>query len=247
MEAIKERGVQLLSLVLLVLAWEVGSLLVGGRIVPSPLVVFPAAWKLVITGTFAEPLFTSLYRLLIGFIIAMLLGIAMGIATAQIKKFGIAAAAALTIIMSMPSLVIIFVAMIMLGQTDLTIILIVGLLVFPFVAVPMRDAMKEIDQDILSMAESFKITTLRKVLDIYIPYLVPPILAACRIGFSLSWKMVILSEVFGFTSGVGWMISLAYWQYDLKVLIAWLIIFIVVILLIEQIIRISERRVVKWA
>ena len=246
MEAIKERGVQLLSLVLLVLAWAVASLVVGERILPPPTDVFPASWELIVTGTFVEPLFASLFRLLIGFILAMSLGIALGIASAQLVRLGIATAAMLTIIMSMPSLVIIFVAMIMLGQTDLTIILIVGLLVFPFVTVPMRDAMKEIDQDILSMAESFKITTLRKVLDIYIPYLVPPILAACRIGFSLSWKMVILSEVFGFTSGIGWMISLAYWQYDLKVLIAWLIIFIVLILFIEQVIRISEQRVVKW-
>ncbi len=246
MKAIKERGTQLLSLILLVLAWWVASLIVGERILPPPTAVFPVAWGMVVSGTFAEPLFASLFRLLLGFILAMSLGTVFGIASAKLVKLGIATTAMLTVIMSMPSLVVIFVAMIMLGQTDFTIILIVCLLVFPFVTVPMRDAMKEIDQDILSMAESFKISTLRKVLDVYIPYLVPPILASSRIGFSLSWKMVILSEVFGFTSGVGWMISLAYWQYDLKVLIAWLIIFIVIILFIEQAIRISEQRVVKW-
>lgn len=246
MEAIKERGTQLLSLILLVLAWWVASLIVGERILPPPTEVFPKAWELIVTGTFAEPLFASLFRLLIGFILAMSLGISLGIATAQLVKLGIAAVASLTIIMSMPSLVIIFIAMIMLGQTDLTIILIVCLLVFPFVAVPMRDAMKDIDHDILSMADSFKVTSWRKILDVYIPYLIPPILASCRIGFSLSWKMVVLSEVFGFTSGIGWMISLAYWQYDLTVLIAWLLIFILLILFIEQLIRMGERRVVKW-
>lgn len=246
MEAIKERGVQLLSLILLVLAWAGASILVGEHILPPPTVVFPKAWEMVVTGIFAEPLFTSLFRLLLGFILAMSVGVALGIATAQLVKLGIASVTALTIIMSMPSLVIIFIAMIMLGQTDSTLILVVGLLVFPFVAVPMRDAMRDMDQDILSMSDSFKVTNWRKILDVYIPYLIPPILASCRIGFSLSWKMVVLSEVFGFTSGIGWMISLAYWQYDLISLIAWLVIFIVVILFIEQIIRMSERKVVKW-
>lgn len=246
MEAIKERGLQLLSILSLVLAWAVASYVIGERVLPPPTIVFPVAWEMIVTGVFAEPLFTSLFRLLLGFILAMSLGIALGIATAQIVKLGIAATAALTILMSMPSLVVIFVAMIMMGQTDFTLILVVGLLVFPFVTVPMRDAMKDMDHDILSMADSFKITTWRKIVDVYIPYLVPPILASSRIGFSLSWKMVVLSEVFGFTSGIGWMISLAYWQYDLKSLIAWLVIFLVIILFIEQVIRISERRVVKW-
>ena len=246
MEAIKERGLQLLSLILLLLAWEVVALIVGLHILPPPTAVLPAAWGMVVSGVFAEPLFTSLYRLLLGFLLAMSLGISFGIATAQLLRLGIAATAMFTIIMSTPSLVIIFVAMIMLGQTDLTIILIAGLIVFPFVAVPVRDAMKEIYRDILGMAASFKISTLRKIVDIYIPYLIPPILAASRIGFSLAWKMVVLSEVFGFASGIGWKISLAYFQYDLKGLIAWMVIFVVIILLIEQIIRISERRVVKW-
>jgi len=246
MAAIKERGLQLLSLVLLVLAWGVTSLIVGPHIIPPPTDVFPVAWEMVASGAFAEPLFASLFRLLLGFILALSLGTAVGIASAQLLRLGTAAAAMLTIIMSTPSLVIIFVAMIMLGQTDLTIVLVAGLIVFPFVAVPMRDAMKEIDRDILSMADSFKVSTLRKIVDVYIPYLIPPILAASRIGFSLAWKMVVLSEVFGFASGIGWRISLAYFQYDLKALIAWMIIFVVIILFVEQTIRISERRVVKW-
>ncbi|MDP2931304.1 MAG: ABC transporter permease subunit [Chloroflexota bacterium] len=245
MEAIKERGVQLLSLVLLVAVWE-GLSLVVGRLVPSPVAVFPVAWNMITSGSFADPLFTSLYRLLFGFGLALALGLAFGIASAQVEKLGIAAGALFTTIMTTPSLVIIFVAMLILGQTDSTIVLIVGLIVFPFVAVPMRDAMKDLDQDILGMSKSFKVTTRRKLIDVYIPYLVPPILAASRIGFSLSWKIVVLSEVFGFTTGVGWKISLAYFQYDLVALMAWLVIFVVIILVIEQVIREGERRVVKW-
>ena len=65
MEAVKERGVQLLSLILLVLAWAAASLIVGERILPLPTAVFPVAWDMVASGTFAEPLFTSLYRLLL--------------------------------------------------------------------------------------------------------------------------------------------------------------------------------------
>lgn len=245
MEGLKERSTQLLSLVLLVAVWE-GISLVVGRLVPSPVDVFPAAWNMIVSGSFFAPLFTSFGRLLMGFALALTLGLAFGISSAQLSKFGIAAGALFTVLMTTPSLVIIFVAMLILGQTDSTIVLIVGLIVFPFVAVPIRDAMKDLDQDVLGMAKSFKVTTRRKVIEVYVPYLIPPILAASRIGFSLSWKIVILSEVFGFTSGIGWRMSLAYFGYNLIELMAWLVLFVVIILVIEQVIREAERRVVRW-
>jgi NitT/TauT family transport system permease protein len=246
MEAIKERGFQLLSLIVLVAGWEVGSLIVGAKILPPPADVFPRAGEILVSGEFIHPILTSLVRLLLGFALALAIGAGFGITSAQLRRFGVAATMVFTIIMTMPSLVIILVAMMMLGQSDATVILLAGLIVFPFVAVPLRDAMKDIDQDILSMADSFKISTIRKIVDVYIPYLIPPILAASRIAFSLSWKVVILSEVFGFTTGIGWQISLNYFHYDMEALIAWLVIFVVIILLIEQTIRIGERRVVKW-
>ena len=245
-EGLKERGTQLLSLVILVLLWQVASLIAGAKLMPPPADVLPLAWSMVIAGDFAEPLFTSLFRLFTGFFLALLIGIPFGIAQARLFRFSIAVTPIITIIMTIPSLVIIFVAMLVLGQTDSTILFIITLIVFPFVSIYVRDALKDIDQEVLSMADSFKVTTRRKITDVYIPYLVPPILGAIRVGFTMSWKMVILSEVFGFTSGIGWKINLSYFHYDLPSLVAWIVIFALVILVIEQVIRTGERAIVKW-
>lgn len=246
MYEIRQRGIQLLSLVLLLTMWGVVSLVVGRGILPSPTEVFPVAWHIVISGDFAPPLFASLFRCFLGFTLSMLLGVTFGISSALFSRLRIASLPIFTIIMSVPSLVMIFALMMMLGQTNFTIILVTGIIVFPFITIPIRDAMKEIDQDALSMADSFKAGNLRKALDIYIPYLLPSILATSRIGFSLSWKVVVLSEVFGFTSGIGWQISLNYFHYDITSLISWLVVFIAVILIFEQILRTAEQRVVRW-
>ncbi|MFQ5987970.1 MAG: ABC transporter permease [Dehalococcoidia bacterium] len=246
MEAVKERGLQLLSLLILVLGWAAVSLVIGTNLVPPPNEVFPTAWERVISGEFRVPLFSSLQRLSIAFLLTMLAGTALGIATARLEKFGTMSEALFTIIMTTPSLVIIFAAMMILGQKDSTIILAATLIVAPFVAVPMRDAMKDIDQDILGMADSFKAGALRRVTDVYIPYLIPPLLATSRIGFSLTWKMVIISEIFGFTSGIGWRIAQDYFRYNMESLIAWVVIFVAVVLVAEQLLRTFERTVVKW-
>jgi NitT/TauT family transport system permease protein len=81
---------------------------------------------------------------------------------------------------------------------------------------------------------------------LYLPYLIPPMLAAARIGFSLSWKVILLSEVFGFPGGLGFQIRINYTVYDLTKLLAWLGIFVIALLVIEQLIRATERAVVRW-
>jgi ABC-type nitrate/sulfonate/bicarbonate transport system permease component len=71
-------------------------------------------------------------------------------------------------------------------------------------------------------------------------------LASARIGLSQSWKTVMLCEVFGFPSGIGWMIRQAYTGYNIRAVIAWLLIFVIALLIAERIIRLVEARAVRW-
>ena len=97
-----------------------------------------------------------------------------------------------------------------------------------------------------SMADSFRVGGRQRIRDVYLPYLVPPMLAAARIGFSMSWKVVLLSEVFGFPGGLGFQIRINYTVYNLTALLAWLAIFVLALLVIEQGLRLTERRLVRW-
>jgi NitT/TauT family transport system permease protein len=96
------------------------------------------------------------------------------------------------------------------------------------------------------MADSFQVDTRQRIRDMYLPYLVPAMLAAARIGFSMSWKVIMLSEVFGFPGGLGFQIRINYTVYNLVQLLAWLAVFVIALLLIEQLLRETERTVVRW-
>ena len=102
------------------------------------------------------------------------------------------------------------------------------------------------DPDIASMSDSYRVPTRQRVLEVYIPYLIPPILAAARIAFSQSWKIVMLTEVFGMPGGLGFAVRSAYTMFDLDRMMSFLIVFIVALLVIEQGIRLAEHRIVKW-
>lgn len=242
----REKGLQLLSLLAAVGVWELAAVWVGTNIVPGPGTVLPKVWDLIESGDFIHPLRVSLRRVGVGFGVAFLFGMIYGIATSRSPTMRSLVTPLATVVMSTTSLVIVFIAMLAIGQTEFTMTLIVTLIVFGFIGTPIRDALTGIDEELLVMAQSFKCGPISRLWDVYIPYLVPAVLATSRIGFNISWKIVILGEVFGFGAGIGRQISLAYFHYDLTNLLAWLMIFLIVIILIEQLLREYERRAARW-
>lgn len=252
----RDRAAQLGSLLALIVVWGVISAAVevlrvvqersGGNLLPSPIDVAPALAQLVTSGQFAGPLWESLTRTAIGFAVGFLSGMAIGIATAKAQWFSISTAPLLNVVLFAPTLVIIYLGIVMLGAKIITIAVITGLVVGPNVAIYMRDVMRDFDPELVDMADSFRVRSAQRVRDMYLPYLVPPMLASARIGFSMSWKVVMLSEVFGMPGGLGFQIRSNYTIFNLTMLMAWLAIFVLALLIIEQLIRYTEHAVVKW-
>jgi NitT/TauT family transport system permease protein len=241
----RDYGIQALSIVVLVAVWAVVAAQVGD-VVPGPLTVAPALADLVSSGTFLGPLLQSLFRTVLGFACGFVIGVTLGIASGKVGWFALTASPLLNVVLFAPTLVVIFLGIAMLGTQIATIAIITSLVVAPNVAIYMRDAMRDFDHEIVAMADSFHASRRQRVRDLYLPYLVPPVLAASRIGFSMSWKVVMLSEVFGFPGGLGFQIRINYTVYDLTTLLAWLLVFVIALLVIEQAIRFIERRVVRW-
>jgi NitT/TauT family transport system permease protein len=252
----RDRAAQLASLAALVVVWALISAAVeafrvvqersGGNLLPGPIDVAPVLAELVTSGEFAGPLWESLTRTAIGFTVGFLAGVGIGIATAKARWFSLSTAPLLNAVLFAPTLVIIYLGIVMLGVQITTIAVITGLVVGPNVAIYMRDVMRDFDTELVDMANSFRVPPWQRVREMYLPYLVPPMLASARIGFSMSWKVVLLSEVFGMPGGLGFQIRSNYTIFNLTLLMAWLAVFVIALLLIEQLIRYTEHRVVKW-
>lgn len=242
----RDRLAQVSSLVAVVLAWWLLALIIGRNILPGPIETAPALAELITTGTFLGPLVESLVRTFVGFTVGFSCGVAIGIIVAKVAWLELAFTPLLNIVLFAPTLVVIFLGIAIIGTQLVAIAVITGIAVAPNVAIYMRDVMKDFDPEIAAMADSFRAGRWQRVTDIYLPYLVPPMLAAARIGFSMSWKVVLLSEVFGFSGGLGFQIRINYGIYNLTALLAWLTVFVMALLIIEQVIRQTERVVVRW-
>ena len=237
---------QIGSLVFIVAVWAIAADAVDTSALPSPFAVGGSLVDLVATGRAFEPLGNTLGRTIAGFLLGVFLGTTYGIAAALSRTFAELTRWLLQIAIFTPTLILIFLFLISLGRTNTVVIVLIGLVVMPVVGTYIRDAMGDFDDELTGMARSYKAGLWQRVTGMYLPFLVPPLLAAGRIAFTLAWKVAFLAEIFGFPNGIGWQVKTTYDIYNIQLLLAWLMLFIVVLLVAEQLMRLAERTFVKW-
>jgi NitT/TauT family transport system permease protein len=245
-DTLKGLTAQFASLALIVIGWEVTARLVDTSALPTATQTFATLGELVASGKAFGPLGSTLLRTALGFLLGFFLGGLYGIFAALSRTFATLTAWPLQIAIFTPTLILIFLFLISFGRTNTTVIVLIGLVVTPVVGVYIRDALSDLDPELEGMAHSFKVPLAQRIMGMYLPFLIPPMLAAGRIGFTLAWKVAFLSEIFGFPNGLGWQVRSSYQIYNVSALLGWLMLFILTLLAAEQLTRLVERRIVKW-
>ena len=82
---------------------------------------------------------------------------------------------------------------------------------------------------------------------IILPQLYPYLMTSARTGLSLIWKIVLVFELLGRGSGIGFQIQVFFQFFDISSLLAYSIFFMSIILIIENYIMIPiENRSTHW-
>ena len=80
-----------------------------------------------------------------------------------------------------------------------------------------------------------------------LPQLAPFFAAAARSGLSLVWKIVLVVELLGRSNGVGFQLHTAFQLFDVSMILAYAVSFILVVQIIEMgILQPIEARVNRW-
>ena len=239
--------VRLLSLVLLLAAWQAGALHAGPRLLPAPLAVAQALWLEAASGELLSQLAITLARVAAAFSIAMLLGSVLGIAMGRSRWFDRLADTWVVVLLNLPALVIIVLAYIWAGLTEAAAIGAVALNKLPNAAVTLREGARALDTGLDEMAEVFAMPRWTRLRHVILPQLVPYIAAAARSGLSLVWKIVLVVELLGRPNGVGFEIGTAFQLFDVTRILAYTLAFVALMLLIETfLVQPFERSAQRW-
>jgi NitT/TauT family transport system permease protein len=203
--------------------------------------------ELALHGPLLPDIARTLARAAIAFAVAMALGTALGIALGRVRWADRLFATWLVIGLNLPAIVVAIVLFIWLNLTETALILAVIVNKLPLVIVTIREGVRSFAPEYDELARVYRMPPARRLRLIFLPQLVPFLLAAARTGLSLIWKIVLVFEVLGSDSGVGFRIGVFFQFFDVTGILAYTTAFLIVVLGFEYgVLRQVERRVQGW-
>ncbi|HEY7244944.1 MAG TPA: ABC transporter permease [Xanthobacteraceae bacterium] len=237
---LKDIGLRASSIiVLLLLWWGASDLMNDPQVLPGPV----AIGQTIITdfntpGPEGESAFfdigITLARIFLAFCAAMAAGIGIGLAMGLNRTIERSLLAVIPLLLTMPTILMVFLAVMWFGFSEAGGLVAVLAVVTPYVAVNMFEGTKAMDKSLIDMAVTFKARRYLLLRKVYLPQLMPYIFSAFRYAFGMTWKIVALAETFGLKFGIGYMFFFWFQQFDMTQVLAWIIMFVVLMLVLEH-------------
>jgi NitT/TauT family transport system permease protein len=225
--------------VLLLLWWAAARLMHDPDVLPEPMAIGRTiVADLKGTGPQGESAFfdigITLARIFVAFIASMLMGTAIGLAMGLSRLLERALLAVIPLMLTMPTILMVFLAVMWFGFSEAGGLVAVMAVVTPFVTVNVFEGAKAMDKSLIEMAVTFEAGQSLLIRKVYLPQLMPYIFSAFRYAFGVTWKIVALAETFGLKYGIGYMFFFWFGQFNMEQVLAWIVMFVVIMLILEH-------------
>ncbi|MEQ8916769.1 MAG: ABC transporter permease [Silicimonas sp.] len=247
-ETAQSRAVPALSLAGLLGVWAVAALLTRDpQLLPAPWQLAAPFWAELRSGDLLYHLGMTLWRVACAFVLAMSIGVALGLAMGRSERLDRWLDPWLVVFLNLPALVLIVLCYLWIGLTEVAAILAVSLNKIPNVAIVLREGARALSPDLDAMARVYAMPRGARLRHVVLPQLAPFIAGAARSGVALIWKIVLVVEFLGRSSGVGFQIHMHFQLFDVGMVLVYALSFIAVMLVVEwRILQPWERRVRRW-
>ncbi|WP_319457279.1 MULTISPECIES: ABC transporter permease [unclassified Mycobacterium] len=227
--------------------WELASgRLMDENLLPGPSTVFRTFGELWATGEVPGAFATTLGRIAVGFFIAFIVGVGVGILM-QNRFLNGFFRDAVTIGVTTPGLIWALLTAIIFGNRPAGPIIAIVLTTFAIITVNVSEGIKSLPKDLIDMAKSFDVGVVRRNREIVLPHLAPFIFTGVRFGFSIAWKVTVLTEVFSSSKGIGFEMRTATQLFRLDEFLTWILAFYVLALFLDKVVlETLERRFFAW-
>lgn len=190
-----------------VLAWELAFHLIGWKewLFPAPSHVIQSLWDMlqpesenILRSKLVVAIFTSLYRLVIGFVLSLLLGLALGLAMWRYKFVDDMLGPVFLGLQTLPSVCWIPVAILTLGINESGILFVLVMGSFFAIAISLRDGLRATPPIYRAAGRVFGARGWRFYWHVMLPSGLPALAGSLRSGFSFAWRSLMGGELFFF-------------------------------------------------
>ena len=246
MKALKSVGYALGLPLILIALWWVGTLSQTNFYVPTPQELVATFFEVWVSPRFYVDVLPSLGRLFAGIVITIVLGIALGVLIGSFRNVRRVLEPLLEFFRAVPPPVLVPLLMLLIGVNDqMKIVVIVFGSIWP-VLLNTVEGVRGTDEVIRDTARSYRINALNRLRYLVLPAASPKILAGVRQSLSIALILMVISEMFASSSGLGF--SIVQFQRNFAIPEMWSGILLLGLIgyALSLIFRVAEARILRW-
>lgn len=201
------------GIVIVMASWEIVACVVNLPIIPSPWLVMVNLFH-VFVAKIAIHSFYSLWRIVAGVFLAVVVGIPLGLCMGYFEKWDRALSPVVYLTYPIPKIALLPVIMLLFGLGELSKVLMIFLIVVFQVIVAVRDGVKSIPQETYYPLYSLGAGIMDIFREILVPASLPKFLTALRVAMATAISVLFFTETFGTQYGMGYFIMDAWMRVN---------------------------------
>ena len=235
-------------LLLLAILWEVAGRWgwVHKVLLPPASAILRTFFQVIASGEVLEHLGVSLWRAGLGYTLAALFAVALGVAMGYWRRIYDACEITIEYLRALPPPAIIPLAMVFLGIGDaLKVFIIFFSCAFP-ILVNTIDGVRGVDPVLIRTARTFGLNPWQTAWKVILPAAAPYIMTGLRIAIAIALILTVISEMIGATSGIGYFILEAQRTLHVTRMYAGILVLALTGYAINRVFLLIDERIMAW-
>ncbi|MGZ8155143.1 MAG: ABC transporter permease [Burkholderiales bacterium] len=232
---------------LLIAIWWVASLPLPHFVLPGPPRVFEALRLISANGDLWHNLAITLARVVAGFVFAAAIGLPLGIVLGANKRVGEFFEPVIPVMNTVSSAIWAIFAIIWFGISNATTIFVVFMTAMPLIVTNVWQGTRTVNADFIELAHTLRMPERKVMTKIYLPTILPHFFSGARLAFGFGWRVSLVAETLGSTSGVGYRLRQAADLIQTDQVFAWTLALVVMMAALEMgVLRPLENHLFRW-
>lgn len=202
-------------------AWFVSARGLPEFVLPGPIPVLERLVRLFVDPDFLSHTLASTLRVVVSVLLALLIGGGLAFLQRGVPALDwVIRGGVQPVLSSFPSIGWAILAAIWFPPGHGSIVFVQVAILIPFCLINIAEGLRNIDREAMEMARSFTRSRTRVTLAVTLPLLMPYVMGALRIAYGIAWKISLVAELLGSSSGLGFVMLRAQGSADLTTVIA---------------------------
>jgi NitT/TauT family transport system permease protein len=232
---------------LIVAIWSAVSWKYGAYVLPSPLHVLAGFVEILRSGEIWKHTAASLSRILVGFGGAVIVSLLLALAAFVSRAARGVVHDVVAVLNATSVFVWIVISIIWFGLSNWAPIFTTFMITLPVVASNLVEGVESVDRRLLEMGDVYRLDGRQKFTSIVVPSTLPYLIAGMKIGFGLALKVSVVAEIFGVTTGIGYIMNYSREILATQMVFVWALVMVLVMMATDKLVFDTlSRRLGAW-